>query len=67
MEWTYVDSSYLVAVRVNYESNYVDIMFKSQRKFRYEGAASHYEGLLSGTGKYFNQHMRDWPYTEIFD
>lgn len=67
MEWTYVDSSWLVAVRVNHEENYVDIMFKNQKKFRYQGAASHYDGLVSGTGTYFHQNMKDWPYTEIFD
>lgn len=67
MEWTYVDSKWIEAVRADIELNYLDIKFKSGKMFRYEGAAAHYEGMVAGTGTYFHQHLKTWPCTEFFE
>jgi hypothetical protein len=68
MEWTYVDSSWVEAVRANHEGNYLDIKFKNGKSFRYDGAAIHYDGMTSGSsGKYFHQYLKTWPCTEIFE
>lgn len=68
MEWTYLDSSWLEAARANYDENYLEIKFKNGKAFRYDGAAEHFDGLISGSpGQYFHQHLKEWPYTEIFE
>lgn len=68
MEWTYVDSSWVEAVRVNHDTNYLEIKFKSGKMFRYDGAAVHYDGMISGSaGSYFHQNLKSWPYIEFFE
>ena len=67
-EWNYIDSSRAEAIRVNRDTNQLDIKFKPDGVIcRYEGAAHHYDGILeSGSaGRYINIDLKGWPYVVV--
>lgn len=67
-EWNYIDSTRAEAIRVNNETNQLDIKFKPGGVIcRYEGAAHHYDGILNSgsAGRYINIELAGWSYVIV--
>ena len=67
-EWYYFESSTRGEfARVDREASLLDLKFVNGPVCRYEGAADHYDGIISceSPGKYVHDNLQGWSYTTV--